>query len=221
MKILIVEDDVRTASILRKAFVEEGFVADAVHDGFDAVTEAPGGRYDIVVLDVNLPGLDGWQVLKELKQGEPRLPILMLTAQDAVEKRVKGLTMGADDYLTKPFAFAELLARVRAILRRTTAASSGVLEFDDLKVDPQRHKVLRGDKPIAVSPKEILLLELLLRHCGDVLSRTFIADKVWDMTFDCDSNVVDVNIRRLRQKIDDPFPRKLIHTVRGRGYVIQ
>lgn len=221
LKVLIVEDDVRTASILRKAFTEEGFVADMVHDGLDAVTEGPGGRYDIVILDVNLPGMDGWEVLKELKQSDRQMPILMLTAQDAVEKRVKGLTLGADDYLTKPFAFAELLARTRAILRRTNSGPADILQFDDLKVDPQRHKVVRGCTPIAVSPKEILLLELLLRHCGDVLSRTFIADKVWDMTFDCDSNVVDVNIRRLRQKIDDPFPRKLIHTIRGRGYVIQ
>jgi two-component system, OmpR family, copper resistance phosphate regulon response regulator CusR len=221
MKLLVIEDDLKTVRSLKRGLTDEGFIVDIARDGETGLNLALTQEHDLVILDVLLPLLDGWSVLSQIRQRRCATPILMLTARDAVEYRVRGLGMGADDYLVKPFAFAELVARVRTILRRTAIVKSEALSFGDLCVDVRRHKVVRTRKPIELSTKEILLLELFLRHQGEVLSRTYIAEQVWDMNFDSDSNVVDVNIRRLRSKLDDPFPRKLIHTVRGRGYVLR
>jgi two-component system copper resistance phosphate regulon response regulator CusR len=221
MKLLVVEDDAKAARFLQRGLTEEGFVVDVSGDGQDGLECALTGQYDLMVLDVLLPLVDGWEVLRELRRRGHDMPVLMLTARDAVEHRVRGLSLGADDYLVKPFAFAELLARVRAVLRRKSVSSPEILQFADLFLDPRRHKARRGNVAIELTPKELQLLELLLSHQGEVLTRTYIADRVWEMTFDSDSNVIDVSIRRLRSKIDDPFSRKLVHTVRGRGYVIR
>jgi two-component system copper resistance phosphate regulon response regulator CusR len=221
MKLLVIEDDPKTGRLLQKGLTEEGFVVDICRKGDDGLHHALVGDYDLIVLDVMLPGLDGWSILAEMRRQGCATPVLMLTARDAVEHRVKGLTLGADDYLVKPFAFSELVARIRSILRRGVAPVPDVLKFGDLHLEPRRHKATRGDISIELSNREILLLELLLRHQGEVLSRSYIEDRVWDMAFDSDSNVVDVYVRRLRAKIDEPFPRKLIHTVRGRGYVLR
>jgi two-component system, OmpR family, copper resistance phosphate regulon response regulator CusR len=219
MKLLVVEDDPKTAGYLQRGLGEEGFVVDVCGDGADGLDLASGGQYDLVVLDIMLPVADGWTVLRELRRTGNRTPVLVLTARDGVKDRIRGLSLGADDYLIKPFAFGELLARIRAVLRRNVGPAADVLQIADLVLDPVRGKARRGDHPIDLTPKEIQLLELLMRHEDEVLSRTFIAERVWDMSFDSDSNVIDVNIRRLRSKVDDAFERKLIHTVRGRGYV--
>lgn len=221
MKILVIEDDAKTASLMCKGLSHEGFIVDTCSNGEDGLELAIASKPDLMVLDVMLPKLDGWEVLKQLRRLGLSMPILMLTARDSVEHRVKGLTLGADDYIVKPFAFSELVARIRTVLRRSATAVSDELTFADLSLDTRRHKVLRGQISIELSSKEFLLLELLLIHQGEVLSRSFISERVWDMSFEGDSNVVDVNIRRLRAKIDDPFPRKVIQTVRGRGYVIR
>lgn len=221
MKLLVVEDDAKTVRLLVKGLTEEGFAVDFCRDGESGLDLALAANHDLIILDVMLPLMDGWSLLTRVRQLCCLTPVLMLTAHDSVEHRVRGLSLGADDYLIKPFAFAELLARIRSILRRSSVPDPGVLCFADLQVDVRRHKVVRGKATIELSTKEILLLELLLRHQGEVLSRTYIAEQVWDMNFDSDSNVIDVNIRRLRSKADDPFLRKLIHTVRGRGYVLR
>ncbi|MEQ1651128.1 MAG: heavy metal response regulator transcription factor [Hyphomicrobium sp.] len=221
MKILVIEDDAKTASLMHKGLSHEGFIVDTCSNGEDGLELAIASKPDLMVLDVMLPKLDGWEVLKQLRRLGLSMPILMLTARDSVEHRVKGLTLGADDYIVKPFAFSELVARIRTVLRRSATAVSDELTFADLSLDTRRHKVLRGQISIDLSSKEFLLLELLLIRQGEVLSRSFISERVWDMSFEGDSNVVDVNIRRLRAKIDDPFPRKVIQTVRGRGYVIR
>ena len=219
MKILLVEDDPKTAQLVQKGMTSEGYVVDVARTGEDGLYLALSGQYALVLLDVMLPSMDGWAVLENIRRQNKTLHVVMLTARDAVQHKVKGLTLGADDYMTKPFAFAELLARVKSVLRRTGQPVPEVMAIDDLMVDPMRHRVKRGETVIDLSAKEILLLSLLMRHRGSVLSRTYIAEQVWDLTFEGDSNVVDVNIRRLRAKIDDPFDRKIIHTVRGRGYV--
>ena len=219
MKILLVEDDPKTAQLVQKGMTSEGYVIDVARTGEDGLYLALSGQYALVLLDVMLPAMDGWAVLENIRRQNKTLHVVMLTARDAVQHKVKGLTLGADDYMTKPFAFAELLARVKSVLRRTGQPVPEVMAIDDLMVDPMRHRVKRGETVIDLSAKEILLLSLLMRHQGSVLSRTYIAEQVWDLTFEGDSNVVDVNIRRLRAKIDDPFNRKIIHTVRGRGYV--
>lgn len=221
MRLLIVEDDVKTAAYLQKGLTECGFVVDVAHDGEDGLEKALNDDPDLVVLDVMLPGKDGWKVLSSLKEECSTTPVIMLTAKESVESRIRGLNLGADDYLVKPFAFGELLARIRAVLRRQTGPANDSLRYEDLLVDPVRHKAQRGQVAIELSVKELLLLQLLLRHQGEVLSRAYIAEHVWDVAFDSDSNVIDVNIRRLRSKVDDPFPRKLIHTIRGRGYVLR
>lgn len=221
MKLLLVEDDEKTASFLRTGLTEQGFVVDVAGDGDDALQLALTISYALVILDVMLPGRDGWAVLRAYRQSGGQAPVLFLTARNAVQDRVKGLDLGADDYLVKPFAFSELLARVRSLLRRRSASNPERLHLEDLSLDMRRHQVLRGGTPIDLTPKEFLLLALLLEHQGDVVSRTLIAEQVWDMAFDSDSNVVDVHIRRLRAKVDDPFERKLIHTVRGLGYVLR
>ena len=221
MKILIVEDEQKTGDYLKQGLSEAGFVADLVRDGVDGRHLALTDDYDLVVLDVMLPGLDGWQVLRELRQAGRHMPVLFLTARDQVEDRVKGLELGADDYLVKPFAFSELLARVRTLLRRGKSKEPELLQVADLDLDLLRRRVTRAGKRIDLTAKEFALLELLLRRQGEVLPRSLIASQVWDMNFDSDTNVIEVAMRRLRAKIDDDFEPKLIRTVRGMGYVLE
>jgi two-component system copper resistance phosphate regulon response regulator CusR len=221
MKILVVEDEKKAAAYLRKGLAENGFVVDVAHDGAEGLHRARSGDYDLVVLDVMLPGRDGWSVLAELRQAGKGTLVLFLTARDAVQDRVKGLELGADDYLVKPFAFSELLARVRSLLRRSGPRQPDVLRIADLEIDLARHRASRGGLRLDLTPKEFLLLSLLAQRTGEVLSRTFIAEQVWDMNFESDTNVVDVHVRRLRAKADEPFAAKLIHTVRGAGYVLE
>lgn len=218
MKLLIVEDDLKTREYLSKGLSEQGYVVDAAANGADAVDLASGSTYDLIILDIMMPVRDGWWTLTELRRNKIESPVIMLTARESVESRVQGLTLGADDYLVKPFAFSELLARIKAIMRRSVQIKPDTLQIEDLELDPRRHEVRRGSHKIELTAKEFLLLALLMRHNGEVLSRTYISEQVWDVHFDSDSNVVDVNIRRLRAKVDDPYPRKLIHTIRGRGY---
>jgi two-component system copper resistance phosphate regulon response regulator CusR len=221
MRVLIVEDQEKTVDFLRRGLTENGFVVDVARNGIDGQHLALTADYDLIVLDVMLPGRDGWQVLEELRRQGKHTPVLFLTARDHVEDRVRGLELGADDYLIKPFAFSELLARVHALVRRGAAHEPSVLRADDLEVDLLRRRVTRGGRRIDLTAKEFVLLALLLRRQGEVLSRTLIAEQVWDMNFDSDTNVVEVAVRRLRAKVDDPFPRKLIHTLRGMGYVLE
>jgi two-component system, OmpR family, copper resistance phosphate regulon response regulator CusR len=221
MRILIVEDEPKTAAYLSKGLTEQGFVVDVAPRGDDGLHLARTVPYDLIVLDIMLPGISGWSVLAELRQAGILTAVLILTAQDAVVDRVKGLELGADDYLVKPFAFSELLARVRSILRRGPNRQMDLLRIADLEIDVHRQRVTRQGTRLELTPKEFGLLALLVRRAGEVLSRTVIAEQVWDMNFDCDTNVVDVHVRRLRAKVDDPFTQKLIHTVRGRGYVVE
>ena len=221
MRILIVEDEPKTASYLSKGLGEHGFVVDVAHRGDDGLHLARTGAFDLIVLDVMLPGMTGWSILTELRKAERTTPVLFLTAKDAVEDRVKGLELGADDYLVKPFAFSELLARIRSILRRGPNRQAELLSIADLEIDVNRQRVTRQGCRLDLTPKEFALLSLFVRRSGEVLSRTMIAEQVWDMNFDSDTNVVDVHVRRLRAKVDDPFSLKLIHTVRGRGYVVE
>jgi two-component system, OmpR family, copper resistance phosphate regulon response regulator CusR len=222
MRILIVEDEHKLAEYLRKGLTEQGFVVDVARNGVDGRHLAVEGEYDLVILDVMLPGMDGFAVLDGLRE-KHQIPVLMLTARDRVEDRVRGLQQGADDYLTKPFAFSELLARIRALLRRSGAPQSepNVLRLADLEVDLIRRKALRGEQRLTLTAKEFALLTLLLQRRGEILTRTTLAEQVWDMNFDSETNVVEVAVRRLRAKIDDPFPTKLLHTVRGMGYVLE
>ena len=223
MKILIVEDEPKTGEYLRQGLNEAGFVADLAANGGDGLHLALHGEYDLVILDVMLPELDGWQVLASLRRRGLEMPVLFLTARDQVEDRVKGLELGADDYLVKPFSFAELLARVRTILRRGRGGGldSNVLRVADLELDLLRRRVTRGGKRIDLTAKEFGLLELLMRRQDEVLPRSLIASQVWDMNFDSDTNVIEVAMRRLRLKVDDGQSVKLIQTVRGMGYVLE
>jgi len=220
VKILIVEDEKKAAAYLRKGLAENGFVVDHADDGEDGLELGRSGSYELIVLDVMLPGRDGWSVLAELRRAGVQTPVLFLTARDSLPDRVKGLNLGADDYLVKPFAFSELLARVRSILRRGPTRREETLRRGDLEIDLVRHRAARAGKKLDLTPKEFALLSFLVRRGGEVLSRTAIAEEVWDMNFDGGTNVVDVHVRRLRSKVDDPFDRKLIHTVRGMGYVL-
>lgn len=220
MKILVVEDEIKTTVFLRKGLTENGFAVDVCRHGEEGLNRAQSGDYDLMILDVMLPQRDGWSVLSDLRRAGNRLPTIFLTARDAVQDRVKGLEIGADDYLVKPFAFSELLARVRSTLRRATGTPSEIVRVADLEVDTLRRRATRRQR-LELTPKEFALLALLCRHTGEVLSRAYIAEQIWEMAFEGDSNVVDVHIRRLRSKVDDPFPQKLIHTVRGRGYVLE
>ncbi len=221
MRILIVEDEIKTQAYLKKGLTEAGFVVDTAKRGDEGLSLAASKDYDLLILDVMLPGMDGWSVLTELKKGGKNVPALFLTARDSVDDKVKGLKLGADDYLVKPFAFSELLARIQTILRRGQNRPLEVLKIAELEIDFLKHKVTRGAKKIELTGKEFLLLSFMARRAGDVLSRTILAEQVWDMNFDSDTNVVDVAVRRLRSKIDDPFGKPLIHTIRGMGYVLE
>lgn len=222
MKILIIEDEPKTGDYLRQGLREAGFAVDLVSNGEDGLHHALEGGHDLVILDVMLPGMDGWQVLRSLRSHGRLTPVLFLTARDQVEDRVKGLELGADDYLVKPFSFAELLARARTILRRgRSGAESTTLQVADLELDLLRRRASRAGKRIVLTAKEFGLLELLMRRQGEVLPRSLIASQVWDMNFDSDTNVIEVAVRRLRAKVDDGFDVKLIQTVRGMGYVLE
>jgi two-component system, OmpR family, copper resistance phosphate regulon response regulator CusR len=225
MRVLVVEDEAKLADYLHKGLSESGYVVDVARNGIDGRNLATEGEYDVVLLDIMLPGVDGFGVLEAMRKRSARTPVLMLTARDKVEDRVRGLQEGADDYLVKPFAFSELLARVAALLRRgqvsAAASNSTVLTLADLEIDLASRKAQRGGQRIDLTAKEFKLLTLLMRRHGQILSRTTLAEQVWDMNFDSDTNVVEVAIRRLRAKIDDPFDAKLLHNVRGMGYVLE
>lgn len=220
MHILVIEDERKTSDYLKKGLTENGYVVDVTGHGEDGLHLALTEHYDLLVLDIQLPGRDGWSVLHSLRRAGRQVPVLVLTASDQVEERVRGLDLGADDYLVKPFAFSELLARVRSILRRGPTRQPEVVALEDLELDLPRHRASRGGQRLDLTPKEFALLSLMARRRGEVLSRTLISELVWEMHFDSDTNVVDVAVRRLRSKVDDPFPRKLIRTVRGVGYTI-
>ncbi len=219
MRILIVEDESKTADYLQKGLRESGYVTEVATNGFDGRYMIEEFEFDLVILDVMLPGVDGWELLRLIRSKAPT-PVMFLTARDAVEDRVKGLELGADDYLVKPFSYAELLARVRTLLRRGPPREMDTIEVADLRIDVLRRRVLRQGVRITLTNKEFALLHLLASRADEVLSRASIASHVWQMNFDSDTNVVDVAIRRLRAKVDDPYPVKLIHTVRGMGYVL-
>lgn len=221
MRILVVEDEPKTAEYMHQGLTESGYVVDVANTGPDGLSLAQQQAYDIVILDVNLPEMEGWEVLRRLRETS-NTRVMMVTARGRLYDKVKGLEMGADDYLVKPFEFPELLARVRTLMRRSEQAGlPEVLRVGDLELDQGRHRAFRGAQRIDLTTKEFTLLHLLMRYSGQVMSRTQIISQVWDMNFDCDTNVVEVSIRRLRAKIDDPFEQKLIHTLRGVGYVLE
>ncbi len=221
MKLLIVEDESKIGDYLRQGLAEAGFVVDLARKGLDGHHLAMTEDYNLLILDVMLPDIDGWEILKSLREADRNVPVLFLTARDNIDDRVKGLELGADDYLVKPFAFAELLARVRTLLRRGAApAGETTLAIADLELDLMRRRVTRAGQRIQLTAKEFALLELMMRHKGEVLPRSLIASQVWDMNFDSDTNVIDVAIRRLRAKVDENFQPKLIHTLRGMGYML-
>jgi two-component system copper resistance phosphate regulon response regulator CusR len=218
MRILVIEDEAKTGEYLYNGLTESGYVVDVAANGIDGLHMAQELRYDLILLDVMMPDMDGWTVMKKLA-GRMNTPVLFLSARGTLEDRLKGLDLGADDYLVKPFSFAELLARIRIILRRgQQQPAEDVLAVGDLRIDVPKRRVVRGDTRITLTNKEFNLLQFFVTHQGQVLSRSLIASRVWDMNFDSDSNVVDVAVRRLRQKIDEPFATRLIHTVHGVGY---
>jgi two-component system copper resistance phosphate regulon response regulator CusR len=221
MKVLVVEDEKKTAEYLRKGLSEHGFVVDVAENGEDGLHLAMTGDYVLIVLDVMMPARDGWSVMKELRKSGRQTAVLFLTARDAVEDRVTGLELGADDYVVKPFAFSELLARIRTILRRSPDRRPEIVKVADLEIDFFKHRATRAGRRIDLSPKEFAMLWLLASHQGEVLSRTLISEHVWDINFDSDANVIDVAIRRLRRKVDEPYSANLIHTVRGVGYLLE
>ncbi|TGU75054.1 response regulator [Geomonas terrae] len=220
MRILIIEDEQKAANYLKKGLTENGFSVDIANDGEDGLHLAMTESYDLIILDVMLPVKGGWAIIEELRAAGNDVPVIFLSARDAVHDRVHGLELGADDYLVKPYAFSELLARIRIILRRHPLQQSELLRMADLELDMVRHKARRAGQSLDLTAKEFQLLTLMLRRRSEVLSRTTISEQVWGINFDSDTNVVDVAIRRLRKKVDDPFTLKLIHTIRGVGYVI-
>jgi heavy metal response regulator len=220
MRMLLVEDEKNVAAFIRKGLEEEFYAVDVAEDGAEGFLMATSNEYDLMILDIMLPGMNGMELCKRLREKGLKSPILMLTAIDSVNSKVEALESGADDYLTKPFAFSELLARIKALLRRTSDSVSE-LSLDDLRMDLLSRRVFREDKEVILTPKEFSLLEYLLRNKGRVLSRTQIIENIWGYTFDPNSNVVDVHIKFLREKVDSPFQKKLIHTVRGAGYLLK
>lgn len=221
MRILIVEDEEKTAKFLSKGLAENTFAVDVAASGTEGLRLARENDYGLIILDIMLPGIDGWEVLRSLRVRGKETPVIFLTARDAVQERVKGLELGADDYLVKPFAFSELLARIHTILRRGPALKSSVLQVADLELDTQALRGSRAGNRLDLTPKEFALLSLLMSRSGEVLSRTRISEQIWNMSFESETNVVDVHMRRLRAKVDDPYEKKLIHTVRGLGYVLE
>lgn len=224
-KLLLIEDQRTAAVYISKGLSEEGMLVDVADNGPDGLHLMLTGDYDLVILDVMLPGLDGWTILETARRAGRQAPVLFLTARDDIDDRVRGLELGADDYLVKPFAYSELLARIRVILRRygtpRIQPEATVLQLADLRLELLKHRASRGEDRLDLTPKEFALLRLMMSRAGEVLSRTVLAEKVWDMNFDSDTNVVEVAIRRLRTKLDDPYPVKLLHTVRGAGYVLE
>lgn len=221
MRILLAEDEDDLREVTVKRLKTEGFGVDGCRDGQEALEYLDAADYNLVILDIMMPRLDGLSVLRKLRSGGNPVPVLLLTAKDAVSDRVQGLDAGADDYLTKPYAFEELMARIRALVRRNSTEKSDVLTVGDLSVELSTKRVMRGGKEILLSAKEFGLLETLIRHKGQVLSRAQLENQVWDFGFEGNSNIVDVYIRYLRRKVDDPFEKKLIHTIRGAGYVLK
>ncbi|MEO7168146.1 MAG: heavy metal response regulator transcription factor [Chthoniobacterales bacterium] len=221
MHILIVEDEQKIAAFIRRGLMENGFVVDVAEDGEQGLEYALARKVDLIILDVVLPKRDGWSVIAELRRAEIQTPVLFLTARDSVPDRVKGFDLGADDYLIKPFNFSELLARVRSLLRRAPERKDETMTIGDLEIDPRRHKVTRAGNVLNLTPKEFALLTFLASSSGDIVSRTEIVEQVWDINFDTGTNVVDVMMRRLRAKVDDPFEKKMIQTIRGVGYVLK
>jgi len=220
VKILVVEDEKKTAAFLAKGLRETGFRAQIARDGEAGLDAARAGQFDLLIVDIMLPKKDGWTLVKELRAAGVATPVIFLTARDSVRDRVKGLELGADDYVLKPFAFSELLARIRSLLRRTPVKSDEI-RIQDLEIDTQHHRATRHGVPLNLTPKEFLLLTHLARASGEVVSRKEIAEHVWNIDFNTDTNVVDVVVRRLRAKVDDPFRKKLVHTIRGVGYVLK
>ncbi|WP_119327897.1 heavy metal response regulator transcription factor [Cysteiniphilum halobium] len=221
MKILVVEDEVKTASYLKKGLEEHGLITDLADNGIDALFQVETQEYDLVILDVMLPEVNGWEVIKHIRQKNIDVPILFLTARDALSDKVKGLRLGADDYMVKPFHFVELVARIFSIIRRGNKENTNTLSVGDLIVDLNALRASRGGQKLDLTAKEFSLLSFLVRNEGNIVSRTMISEQVWDMNFDSDTNIVDVAIKRLRNKVDSPFEKKLIHTVRGLGYVLE
>jgi two-component system, OmpR family, copper resistance phosphate regulon response regulator CusR len=220
MRVLVVEDEKKTAGFLAKGLRENRFAVDIAKDGEAGIQKARTGKFDLLIIDIMLPKKDGWTLVTELREAGVHTPVIFLTARDSVRDRVKGLELGADDYVVKPFAFSELLARIRSLLRRTPAKSDEI-RIQDLEIDTRHHRATRRGVALDLTPKEFLLLAQLARSAGEVVSRKEIAEHVWDIDFNTDTNVVDVVVRRLRAKIDDPFKKKLVHTIRGVGYVLK
>jgi len=221
MHILVVEDEKKIAAFIRRGLMEQGYVVDVAEDGEQGLEYALARKVDLVILDVLLPKRDGWSLIEEIRKAAIQTPVLFLTARDSVPDRVKGFDLGADDYLIKPFHFSELIARVRSLLRRAPERRDETITVGDLEIDQRRHKVVRSGQAINLTPKEFSLLLFLASSAGDIVSRTEIVEQVWDINFDTGTNVVDVMMRRLRAKVDDPFDKKMIQTIRGVGYVLQ
>ena len=220
MRVLLIEDEKKTAAFLAKGLREAKFRVQIARDGEAGLTEARTGQFDLLIVDIMLPKKDGWTLVRELRDAGVTTPVIFLTARDSVRDRIKGLELGADDYVVKPFAFSELLARVRSLLRRTPAKADEI-RIQDLEIDTRHHRAMRHGYPLNLTPKEFLLLTHLARAGGEVVSRKELAEHVWDINFNTDTNVVDVVVRRLRAKVDDPFRKKLVHTIRGVGYVLK